>query len=119
MNASTNVFVAGPLPPGPLPMDAVAGSVSRLSVTPPTVIVTDALPVTLPADGDVNVTWQRPLTVPVVEHVLVMICTEAPLELVSVTVGLTPSGTLTKPLPLPVLRFTVTVNVCGWPTSFV
>ncbi len=56
MLASTNVFTTGPEPPGPAPTLAVAGSVSRVSETPPAFTVTDALPVTCPAEFDVNVT---------------------------------------------------------------
>src|SRR5262249_3753448 len=48
MLASTYVFVAGPEPPGPAPMLAVAGSVSRLIEMPPTDSVTAAFPTTLP-----------------------------------------------------------------------
>src|SRR5689334_679025 len=103
MFASTNVLTAGPEPPGP-DVAGLFGSVSRLTDTPPMVRLTEALPVTLPADGEVNVTVHRPLTVPVVVHVLALIWKAAPLLLVRVTVGLVPSGTFTKPLPAPVLR---------------
>jgi len=51
MFASTHVFTAGPDPPGPAPIEAVAGSVSRVSVTPPSVNVAEALAVVLPAVG--------------------------------------------------------------------
>src|SRR6266542_328207 len=44
------VLVAGPEPPGPWP-GIVAGSVSRMSVTPPTTKVTVALAVSVPAVG--------------------------------------------------------------------
>src|SRR5438046_1586943 len=119
MLASTNVFNAELEPPGPAGMLAVAGSGSRVSETPPTVSVTDALPVTLPALGDVNVTVHVPLLVPGFVQVLVLIWLAAPFESVKVTVGFVPFGALTNPLPLPFDCFTVTVNVCGWPTSFV
>src|SRR5690348_10279565 len=51
MFASTHVFTAGPEPPGPEPIDAVAGSVSRVSATPPTVRLVDAFAVVFPAVG--------------------------------------------------------------------
>jgi len=51
MLASTNVLTTGPLPPGPAVMVVVAGSVSRVSESPPTVSLTVALPVTWPALG--------------------------------------------------------------------
>src|SRR5438552_1527084 len=100
-------------------MFAVAGSVSRVNVTPPTVSVTDALPTTSPADGEVNVTVHVPLTVPVERQVLVETELAAPFESVSVTVGLVPSETFTKPLPSPAFCLTVTVNVWFLPTSLV
>src|SRR5688500_15651721 len=54
IRASTNRLVAGPLPPGPGTV-AVAGSVSRVIVTPPTVVVTEPLPITKPGVLLVNV----------------------------------------------------------------
>src|SRR5580765_115565 len=48
MFASTHVFTAGPDPPGPAPTDAVAGSVSRVRLRPPTLIVAEACAVVLP-----------------------------------------------------------------------
>src|SRR5204862_293932 len=119
MLASTNVFTAGPLPPGPAPTLAVDGSVSRFSVTPPTVMVTAALPVALPADGDVNVTAHWPLTVPGDAHVSEPSWLAAPFEFVSVTTGFVPPGPLSTPAPSPAFCFTVTVNVWFWPTSLV
>src|SRR5215831_20655826 len=103
MLASTNVLTAGPEPPGPAPMVAVAGSVSRVNNTPPTVNVTDALPVTLPADGDENVTVQVPFTVPGPAHVspVPVNVWAAPFESVNTTDGFVPSGTLTNPAPSP------------------
>src|SRR5947199_79662 len=64
MLASTYGLVAGPEPPGPAPTATVAGSVSRVSVTPSAVNVTDAFAFTVPAVGDVNVTVHLPETVP-------------------------------------------------------
>src|SRR5436305_13518189 len=104
MRASTNVLVAGPLPPGPAPTLLVAGSVSRVIVTPPKLHVTDALAVTLPADADVNVTVHWPLVVPADAHVSLTRVIAAPLDATSVTTGLVPLGTATKPLPLPMSR---------------
>src|SRR6476620_11483612 len=118
MFASTNVLTAGPEPPGPAPTLAVAGFVSRVTVRPPIVNVTDALPVTLPADGLVNVTWHLPAVVPVVAHVLLLMLNAAPFELTSVTVGFVPLGTFTNPFPLPPSCLPVTVNVSFAPTSF-
>ncbi len=73
MLPSTNVLTAGPDPPGPDGIVAVAGFVSRINVTPPTVNVTDALPVTVPFEFDVNVTAHVPALVPGLAHVLVLI----------------------------------------------
>src|SRR5438477_503614 len=118
MLASTKVLVAGPLPPGPAGM-RVAVSVSRVRDTPPTVMVTDALAVTSPADGEVNVTVHVPAEVPGLAQVLVEMLNAAPLALVSVTAGLVPLGAFTNPAPPPAFCLTVTVNVCGAPTSLV
>src|SRR4051812_47464525 len=82
------------------------------------VSVTDAVPVTLPAGFEVNVTVPGPLVVPGLAHGFVLGTLAAPFESLNVTVGLVPFGTLAK-LPLPFDCFTVTVNVCGWPTSLV
>src|SRR5262245_11662446 len=60
MLASTKVLGAGPLPPGPA-VGAVAGSVSRVRVRPPTRTVAVALTVTLPAPDLVNSRVARPL----------------------------------------------------------
>src|SRR5436190_482478 len=119
MFASTYVLVAGPLPPGPAGMFAVAGLVSRERTTPPMVSVTDALPTTLPPDGLLNVTEHFPLAVPTPAQLSVTSTTAAPLDAVRVTVGLVPSGTLTNPLPAPPFCFTVTLKVWLTPTSFV
>src|SRR5689334_11442094 len=99
IRASTNVFTAGPEPPGPAGTFAVAGLVSRASVTPLTFSVTDALPVTCPADCDVNVIVHWPLIVPADAQLSPETWFAAPLLLASVTVGLVPFGTLTNPLP--------------------
>ena len=48
VGVSYQVFTAGPEPSGPWPGGLVAGSVSRLSVTPPTLSVVAALPVVMP-----------------------------------------------------------------------
>src|SRR5262245_23193673 len=106
MNASTNRFVAGPLPPGPaLP------AVLRVRVLPLIVIVNDALPVTRPAVDDVNVTEQVPPEVPVAQ-VFADVWTVDPLESVSVTVTIVPSGTASNPPPRP--RFCCAVTVKVW-----
>src|SRR5438445_460251 len=117
MLASTNVLVAGPEPPGPAPMPSVAGSVSRVMLTPPTVMVIDALPTTLPLLGLENVTLHAPATVPAPEQVLLLMLKAEPLVLASETVGLVPSGTFTKPFPSPAFCLAVTVKVWLWPTS--
>ncbi len=49
--ASTKVLTTGPLPPWPALMVVVAGLVSRVNESPPTVSLTVALPVTWPALG--------------------------------------------------------------------
>ena len=51
MFASTHVLTAGPLPFGPAPMFAVAGSVSRVSATPRIVRAAVAFAVVVPAVG--------------------------------------------------------------------
>jgi hypothetical protein len=60
--ASTYCFVAGPEPPGPEPIAAVAGSVSRVTETllssPEIANVVEAFAVTRPAVADVNVAWK-------------------------------------------------------------
>src|SRR5438876_1230004 len=60
---------------------------------------------------------QVPLLVPGLAQVLVLMLKAAPLELVSVTLGLVPLGTLTKPSPSPAFCLAVTVNVWLAPTS--
>src|SRR5262249_48812762 len=49
MFASTHVLTAGPEPPGPAPTFAVAGLVSRVRLTPPTVSDAEAFAVVRPA----------------------------------------------------------------------
>src|SRR5262245_30467082 len=113
MFASTNVFTAGPEPPGPEPTLAVAGSVSRVNDTPPTTTVTDAFPVTWPADGDVNVIVHCPDRKRVVKGEIVELPKAAPLLIVRVTTGWVPFGTFTNPALSPAFCFAVIVNVCG------
>src|SRR5206468_12319884 len=83
MVASTNVFTAGPeLPDWPL--------VVRVSETPPTLSVTEAVPVTVPPELEVKVTVHWPLVlVPDEAQVSVMFVAVAPLALVRVTAGFT------------------------------
>src|SRR5436190_642239 len=102
-------------------MLAVDGSVSRVTVCPLTWNVTDALPVTTPAVGLLNVTVHWPLTVPVplCWHVSLLTVLEAPFESSRATVTWVPSGALTKPLPSPLFCLTVTVKVWSTFTSFV
>ena len=104
MVASTNVFTAGPeLPDWPL--------VVRVSETPPTLSVTEAVPVTVPPELEVKVTVHWPLAlVPVEAQVSVTFVAVAPLALARVTVGFTPL-TGCGPLPEPSLALTVTVKV--------
>ena len=66
MFASTHCFVAGPLPPGPELMLAVAGSVSRVSADAVTVRLADALAIVLPAVGllMISVHWPFAFVVP-------------------------------------------------------
>src|SRR5438445_225890 len=100
-------------------MFAVAGSVSRVSVTDRKSGVYGTLPVTWPAVGLMNVTVHLPANVPARAQVSDTSTTDAPLLAASVTTGLIPGGALTKPLPVPPFCFTVTVNVWFWPTSLV
>ena len=64
IRASTYCFVAGPEPPGPAVIAAVAGSVSRVTVTalnkPVIENVVVAFAVTRPAEADVNVAEKCP-----------------------------------------------------------
>src|SRR5438552_6034776 len=91
---ATNVFTAGPeLPDWPL--------VVRVSETPPTLSVTEAVPVTLPPELVVKVTVHWPLAlVPDEAQVSVTFVAVAPLALVRVTAGFTPhSGCVPPPDP--------------------
>src|SRR5437016_10766 len=112
MVASTNVFTAGPeLPDWPL--------VVRVSETPPTLSVTEAVPVTVPPELEVKVTVHWPLVlVPDAAQVSVMFVVVAPLALVRVTAGFTPP-TGCGPLPEPSSALTVTVKVWLSPMPFV
>src|SRR5205809_297009 len=102
--ASTNVFTAGPeLPDWPL--------VVRVSETPPTLSVTEAVPVTVPPELEVKVIVHWPLGLaPGGAQVSVTFVAVAPLALVRVTAGFTPP-TGCGPLPEPSLALTVTVKV--------
>src|SRR5438309_1597172 len=111
MFASTNTFVAAPVPPGPALAD-----VDRVSDWPPTVRVTDALIVTVPALGELKVMVHLPLVVPVVAHTLFEMLTAEPFESVGVTTGLVPAGGF-EAVPSPLEVFTVTVTVWGLETS--
>src|SRR5438876_1132612 len=104
MEAATNVFTAGPeLPDWPL--------VVRVSETPPTLSVTEAVPVTVPPELEVKVTVHWPLAlVPVEAQVSVTFVAVAPLALARVTAGFTPL-TGCGPLPEPSSALTVTVKV--------
>src|SRR5437016_3394906 len=102
--ASTNVFTAGPeLPDWPL--------VVRVSETPPTLSVTEAVPVTVPPELEVKVTahW-RSEERRVGAEGSVRFVAVAPLALVRVTAGFTPP-TGCGPLPEPSSALTVTVKV--------
>src|SRR2546425_422574 len=104
MVASTNVFTAGPeLPAWPL--------VVRVSDTPPTLSVTEAVPVTVPPVLEVKVTVHWPLVlVPVVAQVSVMLVAAAPLAFFFFNDAATTeiySLSLHDALPI----FTVTVKV--------
>src|SRR5688572_17329612 len=100
-------------------MSAVAGSVSRVRLTPLTLKVVDALPVTVPGLADVNVTpnWPEPLVTPLIGPAG---SATAPSELVSETTTFAPTTRLKPVTPSPPwLAFrpsffsTVTVNVWG------
>src|SRR4051812_3420279 len=109
MFASTNVLT-------PRPLFGATPFVERLNTTPPIDSVDDAFPVTVPPVADVNVTEHCPAPFVVRLNGPAGFAT-APLPFVSVTLQAVPAGTGTKPLP--VSCSTVTVNVCGAPTSFV
>jgi len=107
MLASTNRFVAGPLPPGPL-----LPEVERPTVTPPIVTWALALAVKTPAALLLIVSVQVavfPLTVGLLQ---VELCEPGcGLTLVVIApklTGLAPDG----------IAVTVIVNVCAFPTSF-
>src|SRR5438093_11060095 len=110
MLASTKVLFAGPEPFGPDGIDVVAGSVSRTTVSPARVSVTDALPTTLPPLADVNTMshWPLPSVTPsqVVGGFGDVTCT-APFESVSVYVTATPAAGVQ---PVPGVWVPVTVN---------
>src|SRR5437763_785777 len=117
--ASTKVFTASP-ELGATP------SVERVSVSPPTVRLTEACPVTCPAEFEVNTTVHCPLASRLspegwassqVEAAAFRVLV-APLELVRVTSTL-PTVAATNPAPSPASFWTVTVKVWGWPTSLV
>src|ERR1051326_4393137 len=126
MFASTHVLTAGPEPPGPEPMFAVAGLVSRVSETPPTVRDADAFAVVLPPSELVITSVHSPFAsvvpVPAVPlaapHVPPTRCEFAPLEFAIDVVTVTPAAGC-RPLPSPASALTLTVNVCVVPTSFV
>src|SRR3989442_1775191 len=105
------IFVASPELPWVL-------SVSRWSVTPITRTSTDAWPVTVPADADVNVTEQMPADVPLAQ-VSPETVSIAPFESVSVTATTVPSGAARIPAGPPSSTRTVTVKVCSSPIPLV
>jgi hypothetical protein len=84
--------------------------------TPPIVSDAVARPVTVPAVGELKVTrnWPDAFVVPLNGPAGVGV---APFALVSVTDTDSPAAGTN--VPVPVSFDTVTVKVCGWPTSFV
>src|SRR6266508_4868245 len=109
MDASTKTFVAGP-ELGAMPL------VSTWTLFPAMMTSASALPVTTPADGDVNVTVQMPPTVPGYAQSSEMGVTDAQFAAVRVAVTIVPSGAgVDDP---PEVWVTVTVNVCGSLISF-
>src|SRR2546425_4021389 len=115
MDASTNLLTAsGEFGDTPF--------VDRVSETPRTSSITDAWPVTSPASFDVKtiVHWPNASRLsPASSHVLAAALSEEDAPFESVRVKLTwPTGAGTKPAPSPEFALTVTVNVCGVPTSF-
>ena len=92
----------------------VAGRASRLSVE-------EACAVTVPAVGEVNVIVHCPaafgVRTGVVQVPVGVGVASAPFESVSVTSTCSPAAGTN--VPVPVSFSSVTVNVCGWPTSFV
>src|SRR5690242_13567266 len=117
MFASTHVFTAGPEPPGPEPTDAVAGSVSRASVRPPTLTLAEAFAVVFPAVGLEMTIVHRPFAsvVPVpllplaAPHVPPVMWPVAPFEF-AIDVDTVAPAAGWSPLPSPASAFTVTVN---------
>ena len=91
-------------------MVVVAGSVSRVNVTPFTVFEQEAFPVTFPAVAEVKVAESCPLAfvVPVIGPAGFA---TAPCELVSVIVQFAPLAA-TKVLAVPSFTENVNVNVC-------
>src|SRR3954454_23552611 len=118
MFASTHVFTAGPLPFGPVPMLAVAGSVSRVSATPRTVSAAVAFAVVVPPVGLLMISVHRPLAFVPDSHVPPLTVAVAPLALVIPVVTAAPWAA-TKPFPSPAFTLTLTVNVWLAFTSFV
>src|SRR5207247_11236362 len=93
--------------------------VVRVSEMPPTLNVTEAVPVTVPPELEVKVIAHWPLAlVPDEAQVSVTFVAVAPLALVRVTAGFTPP-TGCGPLPEPSSALTVTVKVWLSPMPFV
>ena len=118
MFASTNVLTASPEfrpVPSVCDRDDRAGAVDRASVA-------DAWPVTLPAVGEVKMIVHWPVAsvfAPASSQVLAAAFTTelAPFESVSVKSTCSPAAGTN--VPVPVSFGSVTVKVCGWPTSLV
>jgi hypothetical protein len=113
MFASTNVFTAG------AEFGAVPFVTTVKTGEPPTDSVDDALPVTMPGVGDVNVIVHCPdalVFAPAVVHVPVGAVCVAPLLSTNVTATCSPTAG-TKPAPAFLVR--VTVKVCDPLIGFV
>src|SRR5580765_4708994 len=106
MLASTYVFMAGPLPPGPATA-GVAGSVSRVTVTPPIVTESLAFAVNTPAVGLLIVT-SYVATFPMIETSVTAPTVAGTGE--KDTVGAAPKSTGVAPAGNAVV---VIVNVCA------
>jgi hypothetical protein len=114
MVPATYVFTAGPVPPGPAPIEAVLGSVSRVTATPPSVTTAVTFAVNTPGVELLIVTVHvatLPVTIGVAQvFVFVTFGVGVTLGVMLVNeTGVAPDG----------IAVTVTLNVCAWPTGLV
>src|SRR4051794_40477816 len=109
MRALAQILFAGlELEPEPL--------VVRVTVRPPSEVVTLAETTVVPTVDDVSVTVQLPVA-PTVVHGFVVVNEPGPLTLVKLID--VPAGAFTKPAPLPSFTLTCAVNTLSVPIGFV